>query len=475
MGRESRVSQNFLVVLLDDHARWALGCYGNSEIHSPSLNYLAETGARMDNAFTPTPVCSPARACFMTGRLPSQHGVHDYLDPEDPETNEREWLADEQTLPEILKANGYTTALCGKWHLGAPIRRVFGFDYWYEQERPGGVATTSANGSALQREEVGSSNPHSLADRAIEFLRHRDRGRPFFLFVGLQATHSPWVDHPERLVSHYRTCTFEDIPRDTMFPFGRLAAESLIPTRGNPREAWAQYYAAVSEIDEQVGRLVDELDDQGIRGETLFVYTSDHGLNLGHHGLWGKGNGSKPYNMLEESIRIPLILNQPGRTLGGLVRAEAVTHCDSFATILDYANVELPNTGGSTPYPGRSYRALVEGGMQQAWPENVFGEYGNLRMVRTPRYKLVTRHPDGPNELFDLFDDPRETLNLYNHVAHHAIRTQLEEEIATYYSRYDEAAKSGLRVDQLPRHNAEEIWRNPDADNRWWEHTHPGM
>lgn len=462
------MKQNFVMVLLDDHAQWAASCYGNSEIHSPTLRYLADTGVRMDNAFTPTPVCSPARACFMTGRLASQHGIHDYIDPQDPETNDWPWLAGQRTLAEILREAGYQTALCGKWHLGAPSEQLSGFDYWFEQEQPGGPGTSNFGGSGIEHFEQGPWAQHALVDRAIDFLRGRDEERPFFLFVGLHGTHSPWAGHPERLVSQYRTGTFADIPRDVAYPFGRLAAESLIPSRTDPREVWAQYYAAVSEVDEQVGRLVDELDDQAIRGETLFVYTSDHGLNLGHHGIWGKGNGTKPYNMLEESIRIPLILNQPGKVTHGAIRGEVVTHCDSFNTILDFAGIEIPSTD-ATPYPGRSYRTLVEGGHAHDWPSDVFGEYGNLRMVRTPQHKLVTRHPDGPHELFDLLADPRETVNKYDEAASASVVSELREKVVSYFAQFEEADKSGLAVLDLPRHNPDEVWRNPDGDNLWWE------
>ncbi|MEU5846051.1 sulfatase-like hydrolase/transferase [Saccharopolyspora shandongensis] len=103
----------------------------------------------------------------------------------------------------------------------------------------------------------------------------------------------------------------------------------MYTSRNDPREALAQYYASVSEIDEQLGRLVDELDAQGLRESTLVIYTSDHGLNAGHHGIWGKGNGTIPYNVVEESIRVPLIINHPQNVLSGQVRQESVTHCDT--------------------------------------------------------------------------------------------------------------------------------------------------
>jgi choline-sulfatase len=464
--------QNIIVVMLDDHAQWALGCYGNSEIHSPTVDYLAATGTRMANAFTPTPVCSPSRACFFTGTTSSQHGVHDFIDPQNPETDGREWLHGQVTLPELLHDAGYTTALCGKWHLGSPATRRPGFDYWYEQEQPGGAETAHVDGPWKPRAETETYDRHAIVDRAVDFLRQRDATKPFFLFVGLYTTHSPWRGHPERIVSQYRTCTFDDIPADAAYPFGRRAAESIMPDLRDHRETRAQYYASVTALDEQVGRLIDELDDQGLRSETLVVYTSDHGLNMGHHGVWGKGNATKPYNMLEESIRVPLVFNQPGRITNGTPRQEMVTHCDLFATLADLAGVDIPaKTSGGQGYPGRSYRALLEGGHVSDWPQRVIGEYGNLRMIRTRTHKLVTRHPDGPDELFDLASDPRETTNVIGDPRNEVLAGELRAQVEQYFAAYEDPRRSGLIVNSLPSFNAEEMWRHPDSDNRWWETT----
>jgi arylsulfatase A-like enzyme len=237
-----------------------------------------------------------------------------------------------------------------------------------------------------------------------------------------------------------------------------LNSESLHPTRANRREALAQYYAAVSQIDEQVGRLLDELETQELTADTLVVYTSDHGLNTSHHGIWGKGNGTHPYNMLEESIRVPLILCQPGTLLGGQARDEMVTHCDLFQTILDHAGVSLREENRPC-YPGRSFRALCRGDAREEWPDEVFGEYGNLRMIRTRRHKLVRRYPDGPTELFDLHRDPRETCNLLNDAAERVLANDLEARLSAYFSKYEDPERSGLRVMDLPRHNSNEAWR----------------
>ncbi len=450
---------NVLVVMSDDHAQWAAGCYGNAELRTPTLDYLAATGTRMDNAFTPIPVCSPARACFWTGRLPSQHGVHDHLAERDAEVNSVPWMARETTLAQLVQRQGYVTGLSGKWHLGSPGRVADGFDFWFSQSSPVARAWGFHSPWSQTGYAPPSYNRHLITDRAVEFLRTRPQGRPFFLFVGPIATHSPWLGHSERLVESYRSCTFGDIPSDTTYSFGRPSVEALFRTRDHPREALAQYYAAVTEIDEQIGRLVDELEAQQQRESTLVVYTADHGLNMGHHGLWGKGNATRPYNMLEESIRIPLIINQPGAVLGGQVRQEPVTHCDVFATLLEHVGIAMPPAQG-TDYPGRSFHDLCLGKAIGDWPSETYGEYGNLRMVRTHRYKLVRRYPSGPCELFDLAADPRETHNLYNCSTSAALVEHLTAKIDTYFDRYEVSDRSGLRVASLPRHNDVEAWRD---------------
>ncbi|MHB1737893.1 MAG: sulfatase-like hydrolase/transferase [Actinomycetes bacterium] len=452
---------NILVIMSDDHARWATGCYGNADLRTPTLDHLATTGVRMANAFTPSPVCSPARACFWTGRLPSQHGVHDFLAEQDPDVAEIPWLAHETTLAQLLQRDGFVTGLSGKWHLGNPGTVPDGFDFWFSQSFP----VARPHGFHSPWGEVGCDSPaynrHLITDRAIEFLRGRPHGRPFFLFVGYIATHSPWSGHPERLVDSYRSCRFDDIPSDITYPFGRPFGEALFATRQNPKETLAQYYAAVSEIDEQVGRLVDELDAQAERARTLVIYTSDHGLAMGHHGLWGKGNATRPYNMLDETIRVPLIVNQPGAVLGGQTRMEPVNHCDLFMTLLEHAGTEVPDERSVvTPYPGRSFRDLCLGKPLANWPHEMYGEYGNLRMVRTPQHKLVRRYPDGPCELYDLAADPRETTNLFDCPAQADLLDRLTSEIDDYFGRYEAPGRSGLGVATLPRHNAVEAWRD---------------
>lgn len=475
---------NILVMQTDDHAQWALGCYGNSELRTPSLDHLAATGVRMCSAFTPNPMCSPGRACFWTGRLPSQHGIHDALAEHDPAVRAVDWLAGERTLAHFLSEAGYVTGLSGKWHLGkGDFQREQAFDYWYSHSLPLFRPDAFESPWTMPAEHGTTNyNRQAIADHAIDFLRVRDRERPFFLYVGFIATHSPWSDHSERLARQYRTSTFRDIPDDPAYPFGRMYGESLLSSRADPRETRAQYYAAVSEIDEQVGRLIDELEAQGLTEETLVVYTSDHGMNQGQHGVWGKGGATSPYNVLEESIRVPLILSHPGTLLGGQSRDEMVTHCDLFQTILEHAGVVVDAAERERlRYPGRSFRAQCRGDARADWPEQVFGDYGPLRMIRTRDHKLVRRYPDGPNELFDLRRDPRETRSFFNDPAYADLVDSLTRRLEVFFAEYEDPQKSGLRVNELPSYGVGGDWtgtgehRQIVATNAWLDRIRDRM
>ena len=457
---------NIILIVNDDLAQWALGCYGNCEIHTPTLDYLAATGALMENAFTPTPVCSPARACLLTGRLASQHGIHDYLSSTIQEIHRRPWLRDEVTLAQLLAEEGYQTAHCGKWHLGNDDKPQAGFAHWFSgvgdyPAEHGGDHRFSVNGDI---QTIPGQRTPVITDRAIKFLRGRDDTAPFFLHIGNFGTHNPWRGQPERLAAAYRESAFEGLLEQPAYPFGVQALESTLPTRLNPREALAQYFAAVAHIDEAVGRLLDELEALQLRESTLIVFTSDHGLCCGQHGLWGKGNATLPLNMLEESIRVPLIFNHPRRLFPRQRRFEFVDHLDVFQTIADYAGISetLPSARN---YPGRSFWPLLENSAALPdWRQIQFGEYGDLRMARTREHKLVRRYYDGaPCELFDLSLDPGEMLNRFADAEYAPVVDRLSGAIEQYFGRYQDAEKGGLRARDLPRHNLSEAWRQGDA------------
>ncbi len=446
---------NILLFLTDDHGQWASGPYGNREVRTPHLDRLAASGVVMENAFTPTPVCSPARASLLTGLTPSQHGIHDYIGM----AFDREpWLAAEQTLPQLLQKAGYRTGLAGKWHIGNEDTPAPGFDSWFSvgSAYPLYHEGTREFCNQGRMETFSGYTDDIITDQAARFLSAPDR-RPFFLLAGLYAAHSPWRGHPERLASAYRSATFSDIPAQETWPSVEQGAESLSVDRQHQREAQVQYYAAVSHIDENVGRMLKAIDDAGKLNNTLVIYTSDHGLNCGHHGLWGKGNATLPLNMLEESIRVPLLLSWPGVLEEKTRRDEMVDHLDLFQTLAEAGQAKLLT---NTDYPGKSLLPLLLDHEEvRSWRDIQFGEYGTVRMARTHQFKLIRRHPNGPHELFDLDADPREKRNLIDSPQHLAVTTELSHLLETHFRRYSRPDRSGALGAALPQHNMTEAWR----------------
>ncbi|HWL51949.1 MAG TPA: sulfatase-like hydrolase/transferase [Chthoniobacteraceae bacterium] len=443
---------NILVFISDDHGQWASGCYGNSELRTPSMDHIARSGARMKNAFTPSPVCSPARASFFTGKMPSAHGIHDYLAMVGSPGGKHPALDGQGTLADALKAAGYTTGLVGKWHCG-PFMESQGFDFWFTM---GGPDTTNARfgeqpyvrGNQLEKKH-GHQATH-LTDECLRFLRENDQTSPFFLVAGYTNCHTPHSGEPARLVSSYRNASFRDIPQESLSDAHAAVRLRRPEDPAIFRQEMAQYYAAVSMIDEQIGRILDELDNLDLAKNTLIIYTSDHGHNNGHHGIWSKGNATIPQNFYEESIRVPCLLMWPGVIPEGQERSDMVNHCDLFATICDAAQAQTPAADAHAPRPGRSYLPLLRGENKLPWRDAQFCEYGNARMIRTARYKLVLRYP-GPNghfknELYVLDNDPRETINRIDDPAFKKVRESLGHRLETFFQQNALAQNDGRKI-----------------------------
>ena len=455
---------NIVLFLTDDHASWALGCYGNRDVRSPNLDKLAAGGVKFSNAFTPSPVCSPARACVFTGLTPSQIGIHDWLQERIGEIGHHDWLAGEKTLAEFLDEAGYHCGLSGKWHIGQSHLKPRGFSWHFGL--PGWQGTHIAeyeyvyNGRPLT---LNGNKTQFITDYALQFLESAPRDRPFFLNVGYISTHSPYENQEPALVARYDHVKPASIALRERHPWvhheGFPQDEKWEPATVFQR--WRNYYAAVSDIDRNVERIADRLAEMGELDNTLFIYTSDHGLALGQRGFFGKGNGTRPLNMYESSIRIPLLMRFPSDFASGRVVDRCVDHYDTFRTILDVAGVELASAAISgRRYPGRSYVELARGKSIPDWSDTRFGEYGDLRMIRTPSHKLVRRYPSGPDELFDLASDSLEMQNLADCPEFAAIKAKLQSELDAFYQQYEVPERSGLRVKTLRQHNGSEAWRD---------------
>ena len=398
---------NVIVILSDDHGPWGLGCYGNPEIRTPHMDRLAAEGVRFEYFFCTSPVCSPARASLLTGRIPSQHGVHDWIREGNVGDGAVEYLAGQTAYTDVFAAAGYVCAMSGKWHLGDSLRPQKSFSHWYVHQTGGGPyynAPMIRDGRLIDEPGYVTDN---ITDDALACLDARAADdRPFYLSVHYTAPHSPWIDnHPREIVESYDGCPFESCPQEPPHPWrppGRFET--------NVRENLKGYFAAVTAMDANIGRLLGRLGELGLREHTLVWYLSDNGFNCGHHGFWGKGNGTFPQNMYENSVRVPAIASHPGRIPAGVVCDALVSGYDFMPTLLDYVGLDNPEAG---KLPGRSFLPHLLGRPGDERDNVVvFDEYGPVRMIRDRRWKYVHRYPYGPHELYDLADDPDERRNL---------------------------------------------------------------
>ncbi len=433
---------NVIFVLTDDQGPWAAGCYGNSEIRTPNIDRLAATGARFDSFYCSCPVCSPSRATYLTGRINSQHGIHQWIHEGNVGDTAVEYLKDEVAYTDVMAQHGYSCALSGKWHMGdsARVQHSFRPEYWYAHQFGGGPY----HGAPMIRDGRLVNEPDYITDvitdEALTFLdRLTDDEAPFYLSVHYTAPHSPWTGHPQDIVDSYDDCPFDSCPQEPKHPWAISLTDNCL---GN-REMLKGYFAAVTAMDLNLGRIIDRVEELGLREDTLIVFAADNGFSCGHHGFWGKGNGTHPRNMYENSIRVPFLMSQPGRIEQGRAESAMVTAYDFMPTLLEYCDLPVPTTQN---LPGKSFLPTLEGkpidGQEQVV---IFDEYGPVRMIRTEDWKYVYRHAHGPDDLFDLRSDPDERRNLAEDPEHADVKSELRRRLFDWFAQYAIPEKDGLR------------------------------
>ncbi len=461
---------NFLVIMTDDQGKWALGQY-DPRIQTPNIDYLAQNGVRFDEAISPVPVCSPARASFFTGKTPSQHGVHDFLSTSD--SSQDNWLEGERLISDELSENGYAVGLFGKWHADTRdwIGRE-GFDEfltydereagWINQYLHSGRVHFSRNGIP---EKYTGIQARFLAENAIRFIT-RAGAKPFATFVMFTQPHFPFAALPERLVESYRSVGSEIVQLE---PKGSLAsrADRVQDSVANAEdlekvhaENIAQYLAAVTLVDEQVGQLVDALESRDLLKNTYIIFTSDHGHMTGQYGLYGKGNATRPQNLYQESINIPLVIYGPEHLVKrAQIRQEFVNLYDLFPTILELSKIEF-----QTHYagPGKSLVPLISGKEIKDFRRYQYAEYGNARMIHDGNLKLVRYYKQIPEDSyreiwFQLGAKKSERLPIT--APEGKIGLEMRSALERFFSRYETSDHSGRKIWDLPKHNGSEPWR----------------
>jgi arylsulfatase A-like enzyme len=446
---------NILYIMADDHAAHAMSCYGSRINRTPNLDRIAEGGMRLDNCFCTNSICTPSRAVILTGVHSHISGVTTLASKIDNRI---------LTFPRLLQAAGYQTAIVGKWHLGeGALHYPTGFDFYRVLPGHGRYFDTpmiDADGERIWPGYV----TDVITDMSLEWLAQRDRARPFCLLVHHKAPHRSWeVDEKHAHLYDDVTIpepeTFDDdysdrasaagaatmrVDRDLTF----VDLKQPVPERLSAAEekSWKyqryikDYLRVIASLDDNVGRLLDYLDAEGIADDTIVVYTSDQGFFLGDHGWYDKRF------MYEESLRMPFIVRYPREIAAGTVNTDMVVNLDFAPLFLDYAGVPIP-----AAFQGTSFRPLLRGEAVPGWrtsmyyrywmhkaDHNVYAHYG----LRTHRYKLIYYYADALGqegaidethepewELFDLENDPHELHNVYAHPAYAETVRELRDEL----------------------------------------------
>ncbi|MBM3727436.1 MAG: sulfatase [Acidobacteria bacterium] len=432
---------NIVVVMTDDHGAWATGAYGCSEIRTPHIDALARGGMRFTRAFAATPVCSPSRMTYATGKLPSSHGVQDWLMPVDSfGAKTRNWLDGHATYPALLAAGGYHTGMTGKWHMGQDETAQQGFSYWATVPGGGGTFLNAEFVRNGERVKTKGFKEDFIGDCAAEFISQDHGGRPFFLLVPFYAPHTPYDYQPDEDRAHYADAAgFNCYPRTPMHEWQNRGLSKMHLNK----ESMRGYSALITAMDRVLGRIVAAIDKAGARNDTLIIFTADQGWNAGHHGVWGKGNGTWPFNMYDESIRVPMIWNHPGRVPAGRTSDAMVSSYDLFPSLLDYAGIAAPPADPARV--GRSYAPIAQG-RRTAWTNRLYFEYSYVRAVRTENLKYIERTGGYPSELYDLEADPGETKNLIAEPAHQKQLEGLRRNLAAFFKRAGAPEISGWRA-----------------------------
>ena len=420
---------NVVFILTDDQGPWAAGCCGNDEVRTPNIDRLASAGMRFENFFCTSPVCSPARASLMTGRIPSAHGVHDWIREGNMPPTTAQYLDGLTCYTDTLAENEYTVGLSGKWHLGDSLTPQHGFSHWFTLLTGG----SQYNDAEMIRDGKVEVQPGYLTDvitdDALNFIRENSE-RHFYLSVNYNAPHTPFQGHPQDIVDFYDDCPFKTCPQEAAHPWAIPGSRYHL---GN-RESLKGYFAAITAMDLNVGRLIDLIEELGLRQNTLFIFSSDNGYSCGHHGFWHKGNGTFPLNMYENSVKVPFVMSHPGRIAEGKVSSAMVSQYDFMPTLLDYLGLDPVVDDLS---PGRSFHPVLSGETGEAKDEVVvFDEYGPVRMIRTQEWKYVHRYPYGPHELYHLLNDPDERKNLVDEKSKTALIGKMRQQLSNWFDQY---------------------------------------
>jgi len=368
---------NIIIMIVDNMPAAALGCYGNTDAHTPNLDRLAAQGIRFNNGYCANGVCSPSRASLFTGTMPSQHGIHFAL------PDKWEWYPDNfdavaglRTLPQTLKDNGYKTALVGKFHMGSPYIPQHGFDHWVPDEH--GHTTDFWDAHYVEDGETHHYDGHATdlwTEKAVDFLRnHSDSDQPFFMYLSYNAPYGDGYSirgEPRNpFGKNFKDKAMDSLPREPVskrnidfvqhwsavdlpgFDFSdNLTAQNNLPRIRN-------YFSQISYMDDGVGRVMQTLQELGLDDDTIIIFTADHGISMGRNGVWGVSPYAFPAVGYRQCFNIPMIVRHTNHVAPLQESNLMVMQTDWFRTLLDYLGLNEIEIDDS---PGKSLAPLLEG------------------------------------------------------------------------------------------------------------------
>ncbi len=468
---------NIIFIMSDDHAAHAISAYGSRINQTPNIDRLAREGMLMRNMFVTNSICTPSRAVILTGQYSHLNGV--------PVFNRFD--SSRMTVARLMQQAGYHTGMVGKWHLGSdPV----GFDKWEILPGQGAYNDPLLYTATGEKRYTGQYVTDVITDIGIDFVKSRPADKPFFLMLHNKAPHSPqtpteqhrkefetrWIPEPDTLFDSYATRTdalWENRQRISQQGGGRAApaggraaqagdeaqrgaapaggrgrGQAPVPGQiGGPplygrvppelsedvlRPAYQRYMrnylATVQSIDDNVGRLLNFLDQEGLAQNTIVIYASDQGFFLGEHGLFDKRF------MYEEALRMPFIVRWPAQIRAGSTTDAIGLNLDIPESFLDAAGLSVPSS-----MQGRSLLPVLRGQAPADWRTSMYYRYyhdpghHNTRQhygVRTMTHKLIHFWTKDQWEMYDLVNDPRELHNLYGLPGHEKITGDLKAELA---------------------------------------------
>lgn len=434
---------NIIYIMSDDHANAAIGAYGSwlkPVVKTPNLDKLAKKGMLFKNSLVTNSICTPSRAAMLTSQYSHKNGVFTLADPLPKSTTH---------IAHLLRALGYQTGLIGKWHLAIDPT---GFDYWNVLPGQGQYINPKLRPIGAKPKELKEyKNGYSedvVTDLSIDWLKKRDKDKPFYLMCHFKAPHRPWdpaprfkdlykdvkIPEPQTLLDDYKGRSKQVanikmrigqdfMERDLQMPIPKMEPNDL--RKWGYQHYLKRYLSCVAAVDENVGRLLAYLEAEGLLEDTIIVYTSDQGFFLGEHGWYDKRV------MYEPALTTPLIIRWDGHVKGGTINNDMILNLDHAPTFLELAGGAIPKD-----MQGKSYQSILAGKTPADWRTSMYYRYwmhldGSHNVpahygVRTNRHTLihfygkalgmkgakdVTLDPEW--EMYDNQKDPQQMRNVY--------------------------------------------------------------